>query len=553
MTKVVGDIAVSVGADISGLQDGMRRAGRSVKDFDNSFAAAAKNVGRVSLQMGAAAGVAAVGVAALARNAAGAAAEIEKMSNLAGTTPEQFQRMAQASRTVGISQEKLADILKDVNDRFGDFAATGAGPLKDFFDNVAPKVGVTAEHFKNLTSPEALQLFVDTLERAGTPQQEMVFYLEAMASDLTALAPLLADNGAKMRELGDRAAEAGQILSNDAVKGSAALAAEMDRLGESISTQANQALLDNKEAIGEIVAFINGMLIPAMSKLIGLLGTVAEGFNKWGDAWDAVRNRFGVGFTPAENLPAPGLGASGVRSGAMSDLLGGHTLPGAVSGGSSAVDLDGLLTGGSGSGDVAGGEGGDTLGAGTNEGLQEFLAQRVAIIENFNARELDLTRQRVEAVAAVEQASAQSRLSEFGGMFGDLASLMQTENDKLFKVGKAAALAKAIVDGHQSAVAAWKHGMNIGGPPVAAAFTAASLARTGAMISQIASASPRGTSAGGGAGGGAAAAAPAAAPLQVMLSGIGQNDFIRGSQLGELLDRLQDEAGDRGYRLMVAQ
>jgi hypothetical protein len=86
----------------------------------------------------------------------------------------------------------MSDILKDVNDRIGDFMQTGGGPMADFFENIAPKVGVTAEQFARLSGPEALQLYVDSLEKAGLSQQEMTFYLEAMASDTTALIPLLA-------------------------------------------------------------------------------------------------------------------------------------------------------------------------------------------------------------------------------------------------------------------------------------------------------------------------------------------------------------------------
>lgn len=62
-------------------------------------------------------------------------------------------------------------------------------PLRDFFEKVAPRVGVTADQFARLSGPEALQLYVDTLERAGLSQQEMTFYLEAMASDATRAFP----------------------------------------------------------------------------------------------------------------------------------------------------------------------------------------------------------------------------------------------------------------------------------------------------------------------------------------------------------------------------
>ncbi|WP_212611941.1 hypothetical protein [Sphingomonas baiyangensis] len=113
--------------------------------------------------------------------------------------------MAYAAQTVGIEQDKLGDILKDVRDRVGDFLQTGGGPMADFFEKVAPKVGITAEAFRNLSGPDALQLFVSSLQKAGLNANEMTFYMEAMASDATLLLPLLQDNGKALAELGRQA------------------------------------------------------------------------------------------------------------------------------------------------------------------------------------------------------------------------------------------------------------------------------------------------------------------------------------------------------------
>lgn len=77
-------------------------------------------------------------------------------------------------------------------------------------------------------------------------------------------------------------------------------------------------------------------------------------------------------------------------------------------------------------------------------------------------------------------------------------------------------------------------------------------------VKGIQSARPGGTSAGAGRGGGAASGGVArpsapAAPLEVMLRGLGPNDLISGAMISGLLDRLSEEAGDRGYRLLVGR
>lgn len=160
------------------------------------------------------------------------AREIENLSALAGVSIEGFQGMAFASQRYGISQEKLADILKDVNDKIGDFMQTGGGPMKDFFENIAPKVGVTADAFRKLNSADALQLYVSSLEKAGVSQQEMTFYMEALASDSAMLTPLLANNGEEMGKLADKARSLGIVLDEDLIRQTA----QMDQVWSTVMT-----------------------------------------------------------------------------------------------------------------------------------------------------------------------------------------------------------------------------------------------------------------------------------------------------------------------------
>jgi hypothetical protein len=160
---------------------------------------------------------AASSAADLFNNSRQVVAELKTMAAISNTSVENFQRLSLAAASVGIENDKLSDILKDVNDRVGDFLTTGGGPMADFFENIAPQVGVTADHFKDLSGPEALQLYVSSLEKAGANQQEMTFYLEAMASDLTALLPLLKDGGAGIEEFGSKADELGIVLTEDQV------------------------------------------------------------------------------------------------------------------------------------------------------------------------------------------------------------------------------------------------------------------------------------------------------------------------------------------------
>ncbi|EOY6337518.1 hypothetical protein ACQ3X3_004580, partial [Klebsiella pneumoniae] len=129
-----------------------------------------------------------------------------------------FQKYAIAASAAGISQEKFSDIMKDVNDKVGDFLSTGGGELQDFFKTIAPKVGVTAEQFKNLSGPAAMQLYVDTLQKANVSQAQMTFYMEAIANDATALIPMFQNGGKAISEMADISEKLGLILDQKTIR-----------------------------------------------------------------------------------------------------------------------------------------------------------------------------------------------------------------------------------------------------------------------------------------------------------------------------------------------
>lgn len=212
------------------------------------------------------------------------AAEIGKMASLAGTSTREFQRFAAGARTVGFDMGKTSDIIKDMNDRVGDFISTGGGPMKDFFENIAPAVGVTAEQFARLSGPEALQLYVRSLEKANLSQAEMTFYMEALASDSTALLPLLKNNGSAMRELGDEAEAAGRVLSDEAITAARDLEQQSRELSDTIKMQLTEAILTNKDELMSLVSFITETAIPAFSSLIGGIGDALRLYNLWSES-----------------------------------------------------------------------------------------------------------------------------------------------------------------------------------------------------------------------------------------------------------------------------
>ena len=221
-SRSLGTLTLDVIAKVGGFVAGMDKAERSSAKWR-------KEVEKNAVAVGAAIGTAVVaGVTALAAftvSTVNAGNEISRLAAVAGSNTDEFQRYAAGAKAVGIESDKFADILKDVNDKVGDFLLNGGGELQDFFKTIAPKVGVTAEAFRNLSGPQALQLFASSLEKAGLSQAEMTQQMESLANDATMLLPLLRDNGAGFAVLGDAAEKAGAIMDQKTITATQNLAA----------------------------------------------------------------------------------------------------------------------------------------------------------------------------------------------------------------------------------------------------------------------------------------------------------------------------------------
>ncbi len=212
-------------------------------------------------------GAAAAATTALVVEQVTLANELQHTANVANSSIKEIQRYTVGAKKMGIEQDALGAIFQDTSDKIGDFLSSGGGGMADFFENIAPQIGVTAEQFRELSGPQALQLYYDNLERANLSQNEMTFYMEAMASDATTLIPLLADGGAGFDVWADAAANAGAVMDAETIRATKELQATVDLLELSVD--------------GAKTQFVAGF-IPVLSDAAGeLVGTA--------DAADAAR------------------------------------------------------------------------------------------------------------------------------------------------------------------------------------------------------------------------------------------------------------------------
>lgn len=258
--------------------------------------------------------------------------ELAQLAAIANTSIANFQGLSGAAATFGVSSEKTADMLKDFNEKIGEFNSIGAGGAVDFFEQIAVKTEGGAEGAKKLAEEmskmdgvDALQVYVDKLEEAGVNQKEMSFYLESMGSDLTAIAPLLVDGGQLWKDYQQAMEEAGVLTGEEAIQKSIELTAQTESLQMRFSAFKNELasqmmpilsqllsyFMDGTSEGGKFSGVIEGIGVMAKGVAIAIVG-LATGMKNLVEIMSLVVNQFRtIGTTAVNFAKADGIQAKG--------------------------------------------------------------------------------------------------------------------------------------------------------------------------------------------------------------------------------------------------
>ena len=605
------DIIFKFGADVGPLKKGTKEATTSL----DKVGTAAKAGGAGLAKLGTAATAAGVAFLAFSKLVADNVTELKNQATVANTSITNFKNMAFAAKSVGVEQDTLADILKDVNDKIGDFVQTGAGPMVDFFEKIGPMVGVTADNFKDLSGDQALKLYVDSLNSANLSQSDMVFYMEAIASDATKLLPLYADQSAELERLSEKYSDVNDQLALTANQADALgdLKESFDLLGVTAGNAGTQVisafanpLSDFLDSVSSIIPAVTNQFIDFFNVFLDAesyssiehidtqISNITETMKEMIDYNDKINN-LGADYpmvSPAinkdfrENLSI------------QQDLLDTFILQKNVL---EEKRLQNVPTGGTGAGATGEGELGDVITSAleefhalllppeetlelkgqwikTVEDMEkehltemarlnkEYVDGRLSSGEDFSKTDLERQEEWAKASKAIDSAKNKEAWGAASDFFGGMAVLMSSSVEEEFKIGKAAAIAQASIDGVSSAISAFKFGSKIGGPVVGALMAASSAVSTGMMLNKLMSASSSGSSSGNPAAGvssvdpaitSTAAAGAAGQTAQagsqsqsLYIEGIDPGSMFSGEQVRNLIDKI-NEAGSDGKQVML--
>ena len=128
-----GDLLISIAADASALNKGLKEADAKVGAFERGLTMAGRAAGALF------AGAAVQQLAQFVQHSVQATAEIGRLADRAGLTAQQFQGLAHAFRDTQTPPEQLAQIFAVLGRNLSDLQR-GTGPFLDFLQRSAPQL-----------------------------------------------------------------------------------------------------------------------------------------------------------------------------------------------------------------------------------------------------------------------------------------------------------------------------------------------------------------------------------------------------------------------------
>lgn len=198
----------------------------------------------------------------MALETAKADVQLQVMATTANVGLRSFQVLTHAAAGLGVEQDALAGILADVQEKLGEFSATGGGGAADFFEALQNNTKMTDEEIRNLgktlqgkDGAEAIQLIKNEMDALGATSQEQRFVFESLAGDLGNLMPLFADGGDILNKYGKELDDAGVIKTKEAIDESRKLAAQTQAIQTKMEGLKTQLVTEMIPALGTLTNY----------------------------------------------------------------------------------------------------------------------------------------------------------------------------------------------------------------------------------------------------------------------------------------------------------
>lgn len=250
MAETIGDVAVRIGADTSGLTRGLNDADRSLQSFGAKAALAAGKVAALS----AAAAVAATGVAALIKSQIDLAAAAADAAQKAGVSVEEWSKLSYAFKFGTKEGADLGQTLLFLNKAIAGAGAGVKGNVEDF-----RALGVA---YKNTdgsmrSASEVLDDIADAFAKLPDGANKAALATQFFGKSGADIIPFLNQGSEGIRKFKEEAERLGLVISQDTAAAADQFNDNLDRLTANI-TGAARGL--TAELLPSLVELTDGML-----------------------------------------------------------------------------------------------------------------------------------------------------------------------------------------------------------------------------------------------------------------------------------------------------
>lgn len=597
------DIDIRIIATETGAARAIRKTAEGLDDLDERVQAGARRMAIFSEKLQGLGKVASVGTGALAAASGAALAfansaattgnAIDKQSKALGLTAEELQELTFAIGQVSdVSDGQFSAAIRQMTTRLGQ-AADGSQSMIDAFG----AIGISQKEIESgsITTEQAITRMTAALQDAETPQRAAAMAGKLLGEEAARLGPILRESGGDIEALRARAHELGIVMSNEGVAASAKYTDKMDEMQRQMAALKDQigtALLP--VLTDTLLPAIQDKVIPALAGFAEKIGHLIEWF---GNLPGPVQEGTGI-VAAALGAGGPMLLALGTVGKAFAGIIAatgpiglfvaaavgaytawqlwGDEITAAVQGALDTVraSFEGALTY-LGSIPERMAEFGRNIVEGLRLGIlekweefKETLTELVDWMPNWVKERLDIQspsrvfaeigrqigaglamgiRESTGMVSAALSILSGNATSEMKNSVNSILGSLGT----LFGQSKKFAIAQGLVNTALAATEALKIGWPQGIPAYLKTFATGMAAVRAIRGAQPGSAG----SAGGGSGGSSSSSSQAASspsqPLDVSLNTVGDGDLVRMSDLSAVLTRLNEEAADRGYRLLA--
>lgn len=332
MSKVVGEVAINVGADISGLVREMKRGEGTLTGFDRAakrvaggldrFGKRATDLGKKMTIVSAAIGGVIAASYGLASSTAAAGDAIAKNARQAGVSADYYQEMAYAiGQVTNLSRDELDGALVRLNKTIGE-AADGSKSAAAALE----KLGFSQSQIASgtITTQQAFDAYITKLDGVDGSAEAAAISTDLFGRAGAKMGGQLVGAGAAIAGLRNDARSLGLVMSGETLAAS-------EKFGDQVDTLKNRwgAL---KNVIGAevlplfteyLIPKINDVIIPAMARVAQSVGEWIRWFN---DLPEPVKDAVGL-VAAAIGVGGPLIAAIGWASQAIAALVVGVASP----------------------------------------------------------------------------------------------------------------------------------------------------------------------------------------------------------------------------------